>query len=103
MLTDFEIKNIVGERLLNFIRENPNKDWDWKVISYNPNITMDNIHDNPHLPWDWKKISYNPNLTIDFVLKNIHCNEFETNPFNGEYENIKYDLARKHLKRFFIK
>lgn len=34
----------------------PNKHWDWRYISRNPNIT---IEENPDKPWDWKNISRN--------------------------------------------
>ena len=43
----------------NFIQENPDKPWDWRAISMNPNITMDIIRENLDRPWDWYWISHN--------------------------------------------
>ena len=40
--------------------DNPDKPWNWKSISMNPNITMDIIRDNPDKPWCWLHISQNP-------------------------------------------
>jgi len=31
----------------NFIKNNPDKPWEWKRLSENPNITMDIVRDNP--------------------------------------------------------
>jgi hypothetical protein len=32
---------------------------DWNLMSMNPNITMDYIKENPDKPWDWDGISSN--------------------------------------------
>jgi hypothetical protein len=41
------------------IEENPNKLWNWRCISENPNLTMKFIEENPDKPWDWISISWN--------------------------------------------
>jgi|SaaInlStandDraft_5_1057022.scaffolds.fasta_scaffold457290_1 hypothetical protein len=50
-------------RWFQFIKDHPDKDWDWRMVSCNPNITMEIIQDNPDKPWRWywKELSTNPN------------------------------------------
>ena len=49
-----------------FILDNPIQNWNWYVLSKNPNITMEIIRDNPEKPWDWSEISWNKNITMEF-------------------------------------
>ena len=64
-------RNIVGKKLLNLIENNPDKKWDWRKLSGNPNITMDIIRENPDKPWDWVEISCcNQNITWDIIEEN---------------------------------
>ena len=49
---------------MDFINDNPDKDWEWDCISQNPGITMIDINDHPELPWNWFWISSNPNITM---------------------------------------
>ena len=44
--------NELVKLLLNF----PNKPWEWRWISENPNITMDTIQKYPDKPWDWASL-----------------------------------------------
>jgi len=53
------------------IRDNPDKPWSWRDISRNPNITMEIIRDNPNKLWSWKVISINPNITWWMVRDNL--------------------------------
>ena len=39
-------------------------------ISNNPNITIDFIKNNPNKRWDWDWISKSPNMTMDIIRKN---------------------------------
>jgi len=43
----------------------------WKVISRNPNLTLDIIEKYPDKPWHWGKwgLSSNPNLTFEWIEK----------------------------------
>ena len=41
---------------IKFIKNNPDKDWNWSSISENQNITWKIIQDNPDCPWDWSRI-----------------------------------------------
>ena len=38
------------QKFITFIKENPDKPWNWYLISRNPNITMDIIKANPLIP-----------------------------------------------------
>jgi hypothetical protein len=45
----------------------PDKHWDWCALSWNPNITFDNVTLDhmfayPDKPWDWHCVSSNPNF-----------------------------------------
>ena len=44
----------------------PDKPWNWKYISQNPNLTMEMIEKNSDKPWDWKYISDN---TFNYIKK----------------------------------
>ena len=92
---EHQVKNIIMENLIKTIENNdktkywdfykvlsnnPNltmeliekysyKPWDWHSISKNPNITMEMIEKYPDKPWDWKAISRNPNLTMEIINK----------------------------------
>ena len=52
------------EQLLNRF---PDKPWNWKGISRNPNVTMDMIERHPDKPWHWDYVSLNPNLTMEMI------------------------------------
>ena len=70
-----EFRNLLNKRwrlkFWSFIHENPYKQWDWKYLSFDPNITWDVIRDNPNKPWDQSSISFNPNITWDVIENNL--------------------------------
>ena len=68
-LLEQQAKNIVFIHLMNLIEKYPDKPWDWRVISSNPNLTIEMIEKYPDKPWNWKGISHNPNLTIEMIEK----------------------------------
>ena len=37
----------------------PNKPWDWRYLSANPNITFSDILTHPEQPWNWMCLSRN--------------------------------------------
>ena len=43
--------------LWELIEKYPNKPWDWRLISENPNITIEIIEKYPNKPWKWYRIS----------------------------------------------
>ena len=45
-----DIKRKLNDRYWQFIKDNPDKPWDWEVISRNPIITIKFIIDNPDKP-----------------------------------------------------
>jgi hypothetical protein len=55
----------------NFIKEHPDKEWTYRRLSCNPNITWDIICENPDKPWNYKNMSGNPNITWDIVGANL--------------------------------
>ena len=70
VLTTWGIPRDLFEPLYRYARNNINdleillelysdKDWDWKYLSTNPNITCEIICDNRDKPWDWEGLSYN--------------------------------------------
>ena len=50
------------------IEKYPDKPWDWELISWNRNITMEIIEKYPDK--DWWNISSNPNITYYKIDKN---------------------------------
>ena len=74
------------------MQSNPEKPWDWNMLSSNPNITWDIVQKNLDKSWNWsslsininitwdiikshpeirwKFVSFNPNITTDIILKN---------------------------------
>jgi hypothetical protein len=49
--------------------DSPN--WNWKYLSANRNITLNDILNYPSLDWDFRGLSENPNITIEFILANL--------------------------------
>lgn len=58
--------NELQKILLNYSQE---WEWDFSMLSYNPNIDMDFIITNNNLNWDFNYVSENPNLTMKIVEK----------------------------------
>jgi hypothetical protein len=52
---------------MEMIDKHPDKQWDWHGISCKLNMTMELIEKNLDKPWDWKYISWNPNLTMEMI------------------------------------
>lgn len=44
--------------------------WGWKEISRNPNFTLKDILEHPEIPWEWKSVSMNINITMHDILNN---------------------------------
>jgi len=69
----------------------PDKDWDFKWLSMNPNISLKFITNNPQFKWSYYYMSSHPRLTVDFIKEN---------------ENKKWDMrklsANKYLSIEFI-
>ena len=68
------LKDEYSNKFFKLILDNPDKNWDWNIISRNPNITIKIILNNPNENWDWNYISQNPNITMKFILDNPNKN-----------------------------
>jgi hypothetical protein len=51
------------------------KPWNWDKISQNPNITWNIINNNLNIPWNWKSLSKNINITWNFIINNLFVNK----------------------------
>ena len=75
---------------------------DYKLISRNPNITMEIIKGNPDKPWDWYWMSNKPNITMEFIKENSDkpwdWDEISHHPFEKE----KYEFIVKKLRLRFM-
>ena len=86
--------------------EFPDKPWNWKELSRNPNITLEIVEANPDKPWNWYYFSGNPNVTIDFIKK---CPDkswnwwmLSSNPIWGfQTSTIFYFYRRKIVDVYF--
>jgi hypothetical protein len=56
---------------MDIINSNPNKPWDWRYFSQNPNLTEEMINNNLDKPWEWRYVLGHRNVNI-YMLKNIH-------------------------------
>ena len=77
---------------MEFIEKHLEKPWNWGWISENPNITMEMIEKHPDKPWKWTCISKNPNITMEIIEKNINKIKFKylsNNEFTFENTRIK--------------
>lgn len=52
--------------------DNPDINWDWERINYNPNLTLKMIMDNPNKPWNWYCMCHNPSITLEIIINNIN-------------------------------
>ena len=88
------------------ITDNPDKPWDWSNISQNPNINMEIIRTNPEKPWDWYLISRNPNITMEIILENPNkpwnWRAISCNPFTKEKEQFITRKQREHMAAYKI-
>ena len=75
-----------------YIKDNPNEDWDYDGLSENPNITWEIVQANPTKPWDYDDLSENPNITCEIVQANQH------KPW--DYKNLSYNPMTKGKNDF---
>lgn len=41
------------------IESNPQLNWNWQLVSRNPNLTMEFIESYPNIDWNWSYMSGN--------------------------------------------
>ena len=107
-------------KLIGLLEAFPNKSWNWKRLSSNPNITIEYIedaikaqqkmiiekkHEDPKfkwtmkqeiLEWAWKDISSNPNLTMEFVEKHLDKPWDWGNSGISRNPNLTMEFIEKH-------
>ena len=49
----------LSEEWFQFIKDNPDKPWNYYELSYNPNITWEIVQENPNKPWNYYNLSKN--------------------------------------------
>jgi hypothetical protein len=65
----FEMIDIIGRE----------KEWNWKIISRNKNITREIIMENIDINWDITSLFLNPNLDFEFIQKIISIKKIKYN------------------------
>ena len=73
----------------------PKKEWDYQLLSENPNITWDIVQAHPGKPWDYSMLSGNPSITWEVVQSTLgrpeidwDYSELSANP------NITWDIVQ---------
>ena len=70
------------------------KDWDYNMLSKNPNITWDIVKENPDRAWDYDELSRHHTITWNIVLSNPN------KPWNYVYlssnPNITLDIVKEN-------
>ncbi len=56
----------------------PDKQWNWRGLSSNCDITFKDVFDYPDKPWDWQSLSSNPSITFQNVI------DYPDKPWNWE-------------------
>lgn len=57
--------------LLNLLKLYPRAQWNWKIVTRNPNTNINTVLDHPELPWDKRELSANPSTTWSHVRSDI--------------------------------
>ena len=125
-----DLENEWSRKWFQFIKDNPDKEWDWRVICWNENltweiirdnpdknwnwfrlailpiITMDIIKNNPDKPWTWESITYNPNITMDIIKDNPDkpwdWQDISANEFAKQKTDFIVKEYHKHIMAFRI-
>ena len=86
-----------SEKWFQFVKDNPNKKWDYYELSENPNITWEIVQANPDKPWNYNQLSINPNVTWEIVQANPDepwdYNWLSSNP------NITWEIVQANLDK----
>ena len=105
------IRERFQEQWFRYIKDNPDRPWDWGGLSSNPSITWKIVQNNPEKPWDWSRFSKNPSISWKFVQKNLdkpwYWNGLSRNrmsyPYTLKIKKVKevlyWKLFRKVLNR----
>jgi hypothetical protein len=67
-----EYRKLIPNELLHLLEALPYKyDWNWDILSLNPNITPEILDKHHNMPWNYEFVSQNENITIDYVKNNL--------------------------------
>ena len=80
------------------MKANPNKPWNYKALSCNPNITWDIVKANPNFPWNYDILCcQNPNITPRIIAAAIE-EKYKFSVYNLIHCNIghKYKWTLEH-------
>jgi hypothetical protein len=87
----------------------PDKPWSYGYLSFNPNITIEDMLRYPDKPWNWDYLSMNPNITMSDVEKypdkpwdyeGLSMNEFSYRC--RPPVNLNFPYIKKKLKEFMM-
>ena len=57
--------------LFRYIKENPDKPWNYQLLSQNPNITWDIVEENPDCLWNYEHLSLNKMTKHEFFANQL--------------------------------
>ncbi len=77
------------------VQANPDKRWNYSVLSVNPNITCEIVQANPDKPWSYNYLSENPNITFEIIRTNTDI--------EWEYDSLSLNTFALEKKNFFRK
>ena len=59
----------LNPNMIELISSNPEWEWDWEKVSYNPGLKFSLVESFPEKPWDWYNLSQHPNITLEDILR----------------------------------
>ncbi len=96
-----EFLNEWSRKWFQYILDNPNKLWNYLMLSQNPNITWEIVQANPDKPWNYNYLSANPNITWEIVEANPNKHwDYETLSCN-KMDKQKENYIRKRFQEWF--
>jgi hypothetical protein len=77
------------------------------MLNYNPNITLEFIKSNPNYQWNWNRLSRNPHLTMNFVdecfdLDNTNWDFISQHKFTVDKDEYTLAKYREYLAAYRI-
>lgn len=83
---------------LQYIRENPDKPWNWNYLSKNDIITPEFVESNLDLPWEWRLFVYNKTMTEEFFER--HLDKIpQPYLYLAQHKSITPEFIERHIDR----
>ena len=87
---------------MEWILKLPDVNWNWNVISGNPNVSLQWLETFPNAPWNWNTVyhnhysclSLNPNLSLEWLTR------FPEKSWNWDLINCHPDITSKWIETF---